>query len=62
MPSDLARAHAALDRAVDAAYGVPRGFPREADRVAFLFRRHAELAAPMAPAPRRARAPRRLGA
>ncbi len=38
MPSDLARSHSALDHAVDAAYGQPRGYLREADRVAFLLR------------------------
>jgi hypothetical protein len=37
MPPNLALAHAALDRAVDAAYGAKK-FASEADRVAFLFR------------------------
>jgi hypothetical protein len=54
MPPDLVAAHAANDRAVDAAYGV-RGFPTEAARLAFLFERYQALAAPLdaAPAPRR---------
>jgi hypothetical protein len=46
MPPSLARAHAALDRAVDAAYGRIK-FVSEADRVAFLFERYEELAAPL---------------
>jgi len=36
MPPDLRRAHQALDRAVDAAYG-KKGFSTDAERVAFLF-------------------------
>lgn len=36
MPSVLVRAHQALDRAVDAAYG-KRSFASDAERVAFLF-------------------------
>ncbi|MBI4757275.1 MAG: hypothetical protein HY778_18080 [Betaproteobacteria bacterium] len=36
MPPELRRAHAALDRAVDAAYG-RKGFASDAGRVAFLF-------------------------
>lgn len=48
MPAELARAHAALDRAVDAAYGPPNGgWKREADRVAFLFDLFQAQAAPM---------------
>lgn len=51
MPPNLTRAHAALDRAVDAAYradGAPRRFSEDvgvgdAERVAFLFRRYAQL-------------------
>jgi hypothetical protein len=42
MPPVLVRAHHALDKAVDAAYGV-KGFPNEAERVAFLFERYVEL-------------------
>ena len=60
MPPDLVRTHAALDRAVDAAYGPPKGgWPREADRVAFLFSRyqaqHAPMDMPASPKRRRAR-------
>jgi Mg-chelatase subunit ChlI len=36
MPPDLRRAHQALDRAVDAAYG-KKTFTSDAGRVAFLF-------------------------
>jgi hypothetical protein len=46
MPADLVKAHEKLDRAVDAAY-VPDGgakkYASDAERVAFLFRRYAEL-------------------
>lgn len=46
MPPALVKAHTALDRAVDAAY-VPDGgaktYANDAARVAFLFRRYAEL-------------------
>lgn len=41
MPAELVRAHHALDRVVDAAYGV-RSFDGEAKRVAFLFERYQE--------------------
>jgi len=41
MPPDLRKAHQALDKAVDAAYGFGRGGQRsgltDAERVAFLF-------------------------
>lgn len=63
MPPDLLAAHQANDRAVDAAYGPPRGgWPTEAARLAFLFARHQALAAPLdaAPAPRRRRAASRV--
>ncbi len=46
MPAELVKAHQALDKAVDAAYGV-RGFESEAKRVAFLFERYQHLAAPL---------------
>ena len=36
MPPDLRRAHQALDKAVDAAYG-RKSFASDAERVAFLF-------------------------
>ena len=46
MPTDLLRAHKALDRAVDALYGRSRGFKSEAERVVFLFDRYRTLTAP----------------
>jgi len=46
MPPELVKAHQALDKAVDAAYGV-KGFATEAARVAFLFERYQQLAAPL---------------
>ncbi|MEX2151020.1 MAG: DNA methyltransferase [Steroidobacteraceae bacterium] len=62
MPPNLVRAHQALDRAVDAAYG-KKDFKSEAERVAFLFERYQALTAPLdvsAPkAPRKASARRR---
>jgi hypothetical protein len=42
MPEDLKKAHQALDRAVDAAYG-KKSFKSDADRVAFLFERYQAL-------------------
>ena len=42
MPPALVKAHQALDRAVDAAYG-KRRFTSDADRVAFLFERYQQL-------------------
>jgi hypothetical protein len=42
MPPPLLKAHQALDRAVDAAYG-RKSFTREAERVAFLFERYQAL-------------------
>ena len=36
MPPELTKAHQALDRAVDAAYG-KKSFASDAERVAFLF-------------------------
>lgn len=42
MPPGLLKAHQALDRAVDAAYS-RRKFQGDADRVAFLFERYAQL-------------------
>jgi hypothetical protein len=59
MPPNLVAAHQANDRAVDASYGQPRGFPTEAARLAFLFDRYLALAAPLdiaVPTPRRRRA------
>lgn len=46
MPPNLVQAHQTLDRAVDAAYG-KKDFKTEAERVAFLFERYQELAAPL---------------
>jgi hypothetical protein len=46
MPPELVKAHQALDKAVDAAYG-KAGFKSEAERVAFLFERYQHLAAPL---------------
>ena len=42
MPPALAKAHEALDRTVDAAYG-RKGFKSDAERVAFLFGQYQEL-------------------
>ena len=42
MPPELSRAHKALDRAVDSAYG-KTSFATEAERVAFLFKRYEAL-------------------
>jgi hypothetical protein len=36
MPANLTKAHASLDKAVDAAYG-KKGLKTDADRVSFLF-------------------------
>ncbi len=51
MPPELSKAHQALDRAVDAAYG-KKSFASEAERVAFLFDRYQQLTSllPAAPA------------
>ncbi len=46
MPPELVKAHQALDRAVDAAYG-KIAFKTEAERVAFLFERYQQLTAPL---------------
>lgn len=53
MPADLVKAHAQLDKAVDAAYGYKPALSRaegggkdDAARVAFLFQRYQELVAP----------------
>ncbi|MDO4768901.1 MAG: N-6 DNA methylase [Brachymonas sp.] len=55
MPAELAKAHAALDKAVDAAYSY-KGGKDDASRVAFLFKLYQQLGAPTdvpATAPRR---------
>ena len=51
MPPELAKTHAALDKAVDAAYGY-KGGKDDAARVAFLFERYQQLTSllPTAPA------------
>ena len=46
MPQELTKAHQALDRAVDTAYG-NGGFASEAKRVAFLFGLYQKLASPI---------------
>jgi hypothetical protein len=38
MPPNLLEAHKKLDHATDVAYGVPRGFSTEAERLEFLFK------------------------
>jgi hypothetical protein len=48
MPPELAKAHAALDKAVDKAYG-KSAFASEMERVAFLFERYEALARPLLP-------------
>jgi hypothetical protein len=49
MPPELVKAHQALDKAVDASYGV-KGFASEAERVAFLFALYQQLTGPLAQA------------
>jgi len=46
MPPALVKAHQALDKAVDAAYG-KKSFASEAERVAFLFEEYQKLTAPL---------------
>jgi hypothetical protein len=60
MPPALVKAHQALDRAVDAAYG-RRSFATDADRVAFLFDRYQHLTSLLPPAKqaRKTSSPRR---
>jgi hypothetical protein len=55
MPPNLVASHAANDRAVDAAYGQPKGFPTEAARLAFLFDLYQNLVAPLDATPTRRR-------
>jgi hypothetical protein len=50
MPPALVRAHAALNRAVDACYR-PAAFPTELSRLEFLFQQYRQLQAPLLPAP-----------
>ena len=49
MPADLAKAHAALDRAVDRCYR-SRPFAGEVNRVEYLFKEYQRLASPLMPA------------
>ncbi|AMR26584.1 hypothetical protein A0257_05335 [Hymenobacter psoromatis] len=60
MPPALVRAHAALDRAVDACCR-PAAFPTELSRLEFLFQAYRQLQAPLLPTPpaKPQRAPRR---
>jgi hypothetical protein len=60
MPPTLVRAHAALDRAVDACYRTA-AFPTELSRLEFLFQAYRQLQAPLLPTPatKPKRAPRR---
>lgn len=46
MPAVLAKAHLALDRAVDASYG-KTSWKTDADRVAFLFELFQQITAPL---------------
>jgi hypothetical protein len=58
MPPDLLKAHQALDKAVDAAYGY-KGDKSDAARVAFLFERYQQLTSLLPAAkPRRGRSTR----
>lgn len=57
MPPDLMRAHQALDRAVDAAYG-QKTFASDAERVAFLFELYHQYTS-MLPAPEKPKQRRR---
>lgn len=43
MPAGLVKAHRALDQAVDVAYGKPKGFATEVERVSFLFAEYQKL-------------------
>lgn len=43
MPPELLKAHKALDRAVDAAYGITKPFPSEPVRLEFLFELYQKL-------------------
>jgi hypothetical protein len=49
MPPALLKAHQALDRAVDAAYGKTK-FASDAERVAFLFEQYQRLTSLLPPA------------
>ncbi|MCX7424863.1 MAG: class I SAM-dependent DNA methyltransferase, partial [Planctomycetia bacterium] len=49
MPADLAKSHAALDRAVDRCYR-SRPFAGEVNRIEYLFKEYQRLASPLMPA------------
>ncbi len=53
MPADLAKAHTALDRAVDLCYRGQK-FPTERNRVEYLFGLYQQLTAPLLPRRRKA--------
>jgi hypothetical protein len=58
MPPALVKAHAALDRAVDAAYvadGGKKSWASDAERVAFLFTRYQQLSSLLPPSPAKPR-------
>lgn len=57
MPPSLARAHQALDRAVDRCYR-PQPFTTELARLEFLFGLYQQLSAPVLGAPKKTRAKR----
>lgn len=60
MPPKLVKAHAALDRAVDLCYR-PQPFTSERQRVEFLFGLYEQLTAPLLPASKTRRRPRKPG-
>jgi hypothetical protein len=55
MPSNLVKAHARLDRAVDRCYR-SQPFPNERNRVEYLFKLYQKLTAPLLPKTRKGRA------
>jgi len=61
MPSSLAKAHRALDAAVEAAYG-KKSFASDAERVAFLFTRYEALVAPLEAAAKKKSKKRKVAA
>ncbi len=54
MPPPLVKAHAELDAAVEKCYRKEK-FASDRERVEFLFARYEQLAAPLAPPPKRGR-------
>ncbi|HAS82109.1 MAG TPA: DNA methylase, partial [Verrucomicrobia bacterium] len=57
MPADLVKAHADLDRAVDACYR-PQVFTSDRQRVEFLFALYERLSTPLLPAEKKPRKPK----